>query len=428
MLKTVEDINPTKKRFVVEVPADVLEQRIVDALRNLGRNVKLPGFRPGKAPLSLLEKRFGKDVETEVLEKAIPEYYLKAIREENVVPVTPPVFEDYDFKRKSPLKLTFTVEIRPEIKDLKYDSFELIQEEIEVTEEEIENTLERLQVEKSSYETITDGEITDDDLVIVDYEIVEEEQKVSNQFIKVGSDIIPEEISEALRGKRASDTFEVKATFPEDYINKNLSGKTLTLKGTITEVRRLRKAELDDKFAKELGYDDMEKLKEAVKEGIIKAKTEMLENKQKQELIEQLLKDHDFDLPEGLVESELRSLVAEQKRIKPDADEEALKEELREKAEKNVKINLLLDAIADKEGVEVSDEEARKRIVEVASSMYLSPESFIQMYLPNEEAYYNFRQNLRREKVLDLLHKKTTEKAAQEKETKSETEPKGDSE
>ncbi len=409
MEKTVEDINPTKKRFTLEVPAEILEQRITDALKDIGRSVKLPGFRPGRAPLSLLEKRYGKEVETDVLQKAIPEYYLKAIREANVVPVMPPVFEGYDFKRKEPLKLTFTVEIRPEIENLDYQGLKVEDEPVEVTDEDIERTIERLQTEKSSYESIKDDIVRDDDLVVVDYEIVEEEQNVTGQFIKIGSDIIPQEISDALKGKRVDDPFEVRATFPDEYINKNLSGKTLTLKGSIREIRRLKKAELTDDFAKELGYDDMEKLREAVREGIVKVKEELIENKQKVSIIEQLLQRHDFDLPEGLVSHELNMLVHEQKRLKPDADEEELREELKEKARKNVKTNIILDTIADREGVEVTDEEVRKKIVETANSMYLSPEHFMQMYLPNEEALYEFRQSIRREKTLDILLKRTKE-------------------
>ncbi|HHN64293.1 MAG TPA: hypothetical protein ENK09_02895, partial [Nitrospirae bacterium] len=115
------------------------------------------------------------------------------------------------------------------------------------------------------------------------------------------------------------------------------------------------------------------------------------------------------DLPEGLVSHELNMLVHEQKRLKPDADEEKLREELKEKARKNVKTNIILDTIADREDVEVTDEEVRKKIVETANSMYLSPEHFMQMYLPNEEALHEFRQSIRREKTLDILLKRTKE-------------------
>ena len=139
----------------------------------------------------------------------------------------------------------------PEIKDLKYEGYTVKDEIIEVTDEEVEDTLTRLQVEKSTYEQVEDA-ISDEDLVVVDYEVLEEDQKVTNQFIKVGSEIIPQEISDSLKGKKAGDSFEVTVTFPDDYVNKNFSGKTLTLKGTVNEVKRLKIAELNDDFAKDL--------------------------------------------------------------------------------------------------------------------------------------------------------------------------------
>ncbi|RMG69546.1 MAG: trigger factor [Nitrospirae bacterium] len=406
MQKTVEDINSTKKRFTVEVPADVLEKRITDALRNIGRNARIPGFRPGKAPLSLLEKRYGKEVESDVLEKIIPEYYLKAIKEANVVPVSPPVFENYDFKRREPFRMTFTVEIRPKIEELNYEGIEVTEEEIVVTDQDVEDTLERLKLEKSSYEPV-EGEIENDDLVMVDYEVVEEEKKVENQFIKVGSEILPEDISLALKGKKKGDDFEVTADFPEDFANKNFAGKKLTLKGTIKEVKRLKLATIDDDFAKDLGYEDVEKLREAVRESIEKAKRELLENKQKGELIDKLVASHQIDVPEGLFKEELDMLVRGEKQKDPQADEEELREKLKERAEKTVKLNMLLDTIAEKQGIDITNDEVKQKIAELSNSMYITPEHFMKLYLPNEEAMYMFRQNLIREKTLDFIFEKT---------------------
>ncbi len=409
MQKTVEDINPTKKRFVVEIPADVLENKIEETLRKLGRTMKIPGFRPGKAPLSLLERRFGKDVELEVVERVIPEYYMRAIKEEAVYPVASPVFEEYDFKRKTPLRMTFTVEVLPRIDDLKYEGLTVTEEDVTVTDEDVERTTVRLQTEKSTYEVVDDV-VSDGDLVVVDYGIVEEDQEVTNQFIKIGSDIIPSEISEALKGKRAGDSFEAVASFPEDYVNKNFSGRTLTLKGTVKEVKRLKEAELDDDFARDLGYEDMGKLKEAVRESLIKAKREMLVNKQKGELIDQLVDAHEFEIPETVLESELHNLVEEARRRDPEAEVEKLREELRDRAVRNAKANILLDIIAEQERVEVTEEEMKKRIVELAGSMYLSPENFVEIYLKNQGAMGAFRQNMAREKALDIVLQKAVKK------------------
>ncbi len=426
MQKTVEDINPTKKRFTVEIPAELIEERITDRLKQYGRSVKIPGFRPGKAPLSLLNRKFGKDAETDVLERVIPEYYFKAIQDEKVVPVSPPQFEDYNFKRNTPFKMTFTVEIRPEIKDLTYEGIEVTDEEIDVTEEEIENTLDRLRIEKSSYEKV-DDEIKEDDLVVVDYRIVEEDQEVKDQFIKVGSDMLPQDISDALLGKKVDDTFSVKTTFPEDFPNDNLKGKTLTLEGTIKESKRLREAELNEEFAKDLGFDTVEDLRKQVEESIIKAKKELVVNRQKGEIIKHLIETHDFEIPEGLLKNEISLIENEEKRKNPEVDLEKMKDEITERATKAVKLNLLLDTIAEKENVQVSDEELRGKILEYSRNFYMSPDDFMKMYLPDEDSVFMFRQNLIREKAIDLVHEKSVKvKKETEKETPQETEPKGE--
>ncbi|RMG00032.1 MAG: trigger factor [Nitrospirae bacterium] len=426
MQKTVEDINPTKKRFTVEIPAELIEERITDRLKQYGRSVKIPGFRPGKAPLSLLNRKFGKDAETDVLERVIPEYYFKAIQDEKVVPVSPPQFEDYNFKRNTPFKMTFTVEIRPEIMDLTYEGIEVTDEEIDVTEEEIENTLDRLRIEKSSYEKV-DDEIKEDDLVVVDYRIVEEDQEVKDQFIKVGSDMLPQDISDALLGKKVDDTFSVKTTFPEDFPNDNLKGKTLTLEGTIKESKRLREAELNEEFAKDLGFDTVEDLRKQVEESIIKAKKELVVNRQKGEIIKHLIETHDFEIPEGLLKNEISLIENEEKRKNPEVDLEKMKDEITERATKAVKLNLLLDTIAEKENVQVSDEELRGKILEYSRNFYMSPDDFMKMYLPDEDSVFMFRQNLIREKAIDLVHEKSVKvKKETERETPQETEPKGE--
>jgi trigger factor len=415
MQKTVEDINPTKKRFIIEVPADVMENKMVEALRKIGRNTRLPGFRPGKAPISLIYKKYGKDVEAEVFERAVAENYLKAIKEEDVVPIAAPVFEKNEFKRNSPLRMTFTIEIRPEIGELRYEGYVVPDEDIDVTDEEIENTMNHLLAEKSRYDK-TDDKIADDDLVIVDYEIVEEEQKVNDQFITVGSEIMPPDISDALRGKKSGDQFEVNTTFPENFMNKNLSGKNLTLKGLIKEVKRIKRPDLNDDFAKDLGYENVEKLREGVRESIKRAKEDALKSRQKFEIVEQLVKNHDFHIPEGLLKEELDMLVAQEKSKERDADEDKLREDLRDKAVRNVKTNLLLDVIAEKENVNVTDDEVKMRIITMANSMYMSPENFVQQYLQSDGALNALRQNMVREKTVDLI----LQKAVKEKESGAE--------
>ena len=206
MHKTVEEINSTKRRFTIEIPAEVIEERIIETLKDLKSSVKIPGFRPGKAPLSLVDRKYGKEVESDVVQKIIPEYYAKVLNEEELVPVTPPIFEYYDFKRHSPLKMTFTVEFGPKVENLKYEGFIVKDEKIEVTEDDVKEAIEVLRFRNATLQEM-DKDIQDNDIVLVEYEVVEENEKVENQFIKIGSDVIPMEISNSLKGKKKGGVF-----------------------------------------------------------------------------------------------------------------------------------------------------------------------------------------------------------------------------
>lgn len=420
MQKKIEDISTTSKRFTVEVPAEEMESSMVDALRRIGRNVRLPGFRPGKAPLSLLYKKFGEDVEAEVLEKAVAKNYLQLVKEEGIVPVTAPAFEEYNFKRNSPLKMVFTVEIRPEINDLTYDGFNVRVEEIEVTEEDVENTLSNILAERSTYEKVDDAAAIDDQ-VTVDF-VTGDGEEHKDQYLLVGYGSMPEEMTDGLKDRKAGDAFDITADFPENFINRTLAGKSESLKGTITEVKRLKRPELTEKFAKDLGLESIDKLKEAVKESLLRAKEGELKNSQKSEIIEQLVGSHDFDLPQSLLDEEINMLVAQEKTKDADADEERLREESQEKAARKVKADILLDMIAEKESVSVSDDELKAQISATANSMYLSPENFMKQYLPNENAMGIFRQNIIREKTVDVILQKALDitEAPQEKEGEKE--------
>ncbi|HDO36569.1 MAG TPA: hypothetical protein ENH07_09815, partial [Nitrospirae bacterium] len=172
-------------------------------------------------------------------------------------------------------------------------------------------------------------------------------------------------------------------------------------------------------------------LRTAVKESVIKAKEELLQNRQKGEIIEQLLKEHRFSIPEGLLETEINAINNEEKRKNPEVDPDAIKDESREKATRNVKLNLILDAVADRQEIFISDEELKKKILELSNSMYITPENFMKMYLPDENAYYYFRQNIIREKTIDYIYERAVsveEDSGPSGKEESETEPKGEDE
>ncbi|MGE5893647.1 MAG: trigger factor [bacterium] len=406
MVKNIENISETKKRLQVEIPADVIETKIQESLGEVRQRAKIPGFRQGKVPVAIIEKRYGQQVESEVVEKLVSEYYAKAIEEAKLHPVAYPAFEKTDFTRKHPLEMTFTVEVMPEIGNLQYEGIVVRDEDIEVAEEEVESVLMRTRAEHVKYESL-DRPVEDSDLVTLDYDIVEESIKREGQVVKVGSDQFPKELSEQLRGKSKGDTFEVVLTFPGDHPSE-FKGKTLTFTGSIKEIKVLSVPDLNDEFSTKLGYQDIPALKEAIRNEIVGAKKTHLRKKQIVELIEKLVDTHDFPVPESMLESEIVSLLtaAKTKEENKDKDDAKLREELLPEARRNAKAAILLNIIGKRENISVTEEDMKEKILELSRSTFIPPQNLIQMYMSRDGSLEGLRYGVYREKVADRIHAK----------------------
>ncbi len=403
----VEDLSSTKKRITIEATADEIEEEILKALDDLRVRTKLPGFRPGKVPIALLEKKFGKDVEKNVFEKLIPQYYSNAIKEARLVPLAHPVFEKSDYQRKSDFKIVCSVEVRPVIEDLNYEDIPLKKREVTVKEEEVEMNLENLLKSKSTYEPV-DRAVKKDDLIVIDYDVIQDNETYSDQFLKVGSDSFPENFFDPLIGKNKGDTVEVQVSFPDDYGKKEFRERTLDFKVHIKDIKELVIPELDDEFAKDVGLDTLPELKKKVKEGLEASKKDGAIKAQKEELIKALIERYDFELPESILNAELKTLVSEAKgkEQSKDKSEEELEEEFRNEAIQNVKAMILLDTIGEKENITVSDDELRQRLMMLSRMMNMTPEALMQIYVSRYGSLEGLRHTIYREKVADILYTK----------------------
>ncbi|MDP2157744.1 MAG: trigger factor, partial [Nitrospirota bacterium] len=314
MATIIEDISSTKKRLKIEIPADILEKEYSGSLQNVRQRARIPGFRPGKAPMSMIEKRFGGDIKSELLEKLIPTYYAEAVKEANLAPVAMPKIEsNIDLKRNEPLVFSLTVEVRPKIENMNYSALKVTGIAASVDGKEIDDTLKGLQNDKAMFEAV-DREIREDDLLIIDYvkldpagekEIVAQKDQVMN----LGNKFTPRGILDSLIGKKKGETVEV--TLPE-IAGKELkedSDKGEKLRITIKEVKEKKLPEIDDEFAKDFGNDSLDALKEKIKEGILAAKQENAKKQQKANIIDMLVEGHAFDVPESLAEAELEHLI-----------------------------------------------------------------------------------------------------------------------
>ncbi len=440
MLKSVEDITPTKKRIKIEIPSDMVEVEIKNSLEMLRQQARIPGFRPGKAPISLIEKRFGKNVEAEVLEKIIPEQLSSAIREAALNPITmPELEEELHFKRNNPINLSVTVEVVPEIEELTYDALTVKDIAAEVQESEIEDTLKRLQNEKAVYE-VADKEIEMDDFVsfeYVDSEIAGEDIPSAKDIIsKMGNEIFPHDLMEKVMGKKKGDIFEFTTTFDESK-SKEIVGKTANIKVRISEVKRKNLPAIDDDFAKDLGIENVGELRDKLREKIYTAKKDQVRKMQKAQILNRLIESNTVEVPEVLLQRELDMLAVRKSAdakedtglddsglgelgTSPDAGNPDQKKEenpqmkTRERALRNVRASLIIDAIGKKEGVTVSDEEVNERISSLAKRLSATPEAVRNFYEYQGGSLENLKHSIYEDKVMDML----LSKAVVEKENK----------
>jgi trigger factor len=453
LLTSVEDINPTKKRLKIEIPSDIIEKEIGNSLNKLKQTMKLPGFRPGKAPISLIEKRFGKEIEAEALDKLIPEHLRIAMQQAEITPLTMPTLdEEFEFKRNNPLNLSITVEIVPKIENLAYENIAVNDIPFSVEESDVEDTLQKLREQKAVYE-VADKEIEMDDFVTFDHAdsvIIEGEAvpNVKELISKMGNTIFPPDIIETALGKKKGDSIEFTRTF-EETESKELSGRTVKIQIKISEVKKKTLPAIDDEFAKDLGFENLPAFMEKLKANIHNAKKEQIRRMQKAEIINKLIESHPVDVPESLLQKEMEAIEMNKHLDQKDeagdtetididsdtlppasagSDEEsdavpAAQEtkgdpdaSLKEKASKNVQASLLIDAIGQKEGVFVTDNEVNDRITILAKRLSATPEAIRNFYQYKEGSLEGLKHSIFQEKVLDLL----LSKAAVEKTEKGE--------
>ena len=419
----VEDIKATKKRLKIEIPADVIEKEISDSLEKLKHKAKVPGFRSGMAPINLIEKRFGKEVEAEVLDKVIPEYYTRALKEAELMPVTTPVFDkEIDFKRNSPLNLSFTIEVMPKIENLNYENITIRDIPVVVDDSEIEDYLKRLQEEKVIYE-VAEKEVELDDLVAFDYsdcKIIGEENppSIREEVLKIGNEIFPPDIMERVMGKKKDDIVEFTTTFNEFCKSKVLAGKTVDMKFVIKEIKKKNLPAIDDEFAKDVGFENIPEMREKIKEKIYAAKKEHIKRIQKAGIVSKLIESHNFEVPDVLVSKEMESLMMEeslsQKEPKETISEtkspeqekkdfENLQAEMGTRAVRNVQASIIVDAIGRKEGIMVTDDEIKDRVSLIAQRLSATPEAVVNFYKYKEGSLEGLRHSIYEEKVMDML-------------------------
>jgi trigger factor len=418
MLQEVESISPTTRRLKINIPSDVIKSETDNAYNKIRATTKIPGFRPGKAPQAILEKRFGKNVETEVIEKIVPEYYLKAIQEAKLEPVNYPNIENkLELVPGQPLSFTLTIEVKPEIGVLTYEGILLKEKPVSIDESDIEKTLKLIQEGKALF-TVTEEALSENDMVIINCDAYIEDiliNEISHKDfpLMLSSDVMPMEFNNALVGKKKGDKAEIKIKYNETHPNITIAGKEVLFKVDILEGKKKGVPPLDDEFAKDAGSDNIEGLRNKIRENLTNARKSQNNLEYKKDILNDLIKKHDFDVPVSMVQGEIESLIyqarenAERKGI-PEKTDEELRKEYETTAKDNVKSVLLLEAIGKKENIEINTDDIKKAIAEIAVRNNLKPEEVARLYAVREGSLEALRSRLFADKVLEFILEKAT--------------------
>lgn len=418
MLQQVEQISSTTRRLKINIPSDVIRSETENIYSKLGVTTKIPGFRPGKVPRAILEKRFSKNVEAEVIEKIVPEFYLKAIKEANLEPVSyPNIDEKIELSPGQPLTFSVTVEVKPDLGAPEYTGIVLKEKTVNVEDDEIEKTLTLMQETKALF-SVTDEALKEHDMAIINTDAYiddkqHEELSYKEYPLLLSPDSMPGEFVTALIGRKKGETVEVKIPFEKDHPNKALAGKDVLFKVHVMETKKKNLPPLDDEFAKEANCSSLDELRNRIRDNISSMKKSQVNLEYKKEILNELIRRHDFDVPNSMLTGEIESLVYKAKQdaerkgeaVRPDDE---LKKDFETTARDNVKSVILLEAIGKKENIEISEPEMKKAIEEIAARNNLKTEEVMRLYSVREGSLDALRSRLFADKVLDLILEKST--------------------
>ncbi len=435
MKMEMTELGPMKRALKIEVPADEVNLRFVQAYSELNRQVRIPGFRPGKAPLQLLEKRYAKTIEEDVIRSLVPDYYDRAIREAGIVPVLVeiPPLERVKVKKDSPFSFTATVEIKPtiELRDYKAPNpISLKQDQRTVTDEQVQKALEVLREQMAQLHPAPTGTtLTEGDFAVVDIEGTLDGTALdgttkSGHLHKMGShsSVLGIEIEPHLVGKKDGDVITIPQAFPATHPDVRVAGKTVTFRCIIKSIKRKQLPALDDEFAKDCGpYQSLEEIREKLRTEMDRALKKDIEDSYKDTILKRLAETHHFELPGTLVERELSAMVRQQLQSRqrkagdgaeasptsPQVDEaKQLQEEYRPEAERRVKVGLILEALAAKENITVTNEDLSNEISRLAAEVKLSVEEVTRMIQAGgQDTLNDLRSRILADKALDFVYK-----------------------
>jgi trigger factor len=431
----IKELESLKRKLDITIPEEVVTERINNAYNDLNRQMKMPGFRPGKIPRHILEKQVPVQSFTNMFQELLQEYYEKALRQSGIVPVGAPEIDNSNFqdiKKNNPLKFSVTLDVKPDVKVDNYKGLKMDKVEINLPDEEIQAAINSILEQYGSYQHHDDNHKAEKgDYLTVDFDGFFDGQPLENgsakdMTIRIGDNKMIKGFEEELIGHMLGEEFEAKAILPSNWNNK-ISRVRIPIPGTkdktpediavfnvkIKEMKKMDVPQLTDDIVEKEGFDSIENFKRGVKTKLQSMYEQREEMRIKEELFNQLVKDNPIDAPDSMVNSELKFMIegmkfqmAQSGMVADDSgfDEEKAKEEWRDKAENNSKGYILLENIGTLENIHVSQFDLEEEFKSLAEQSKQKPEDVKNRMMSNPEVIKHTSSKILGRKVLDFLY------------------------
>ncbi len=408
-------VEDCKRSLEITVPAAEVEQETERVVAEIQKKVRLPGFRPGKAPAAMVKSKFAGDIRQDVLEKLVPRFFRAAAEKDHLNVVGTPDISEVHFHAGEALRFKAAFEVAPEFELGDYRGLTITYTEPEASDEDVAKRLEEIRERKAEFVNEDPRPLADGDYALLSLESLSgTDEKISQDEIsvRIGDPATMAAFSENLRGVAPDDSREFDVTYPEDYDRKNLAGRAVRFRATVKAVRRKELPELNDEFAKDLGdYQTLDEVRDAIRKAILREREQKSMDDAKHQLIERLVDGHDFAVPDAYVdrqieinvENQLRTLAAQgidPKSIKLDWNK--VRESQKDRAARDVRASLLLDKIADREAVGATQEEVDREVQRIAKQQREAV-AVTRAKLQKEGAIARIAGGIRTDKTLNFL-------------------------
>jgi trigger factor len=405
-----------RRELELEIPAEDVTKETEKVAKEFAKMARVPGFRPGKAPIALIKRKFADDIKGEVLQTLVPGRVEKAVTEAKLTPVSQPQVEKLEFNEGQPLKFTASFEVLPEFELGNYKGLEIEMPEMNLSDDDVTKTLTEMQQRAATFAPVEGRTVENDDYVQVKLlgtpEGGGEPLQADSVLCHVGAEETMEPFNENLRGANVGDHKDFEVTYPADYPDAKLSGKTFHYAVDVLGIKTKKLPELNDEFAKDVSdATSLDELKKKIQESLEHQRDHRQKDLQREKIIAELVKAHDFPVPESLVEHQMdvrlervvRSLA--QQGVDPRAvnvDWVALRKKQEDRAKDDVKAELVIDRIATEEKIDTTDEELEHELEHMGTHSGESAE-VIRARLTKQGTLDRMKAKLRSDKTVDWL-------------------------